>query len=534
MILGLYYYRGYEESRVLMLLREEESENTTLLEKIIQTKSAWLKTFSNDYSYWDDMVRFTETRDTVWANANITASLPTFEVDYVWIFNKNFTPFYFTTRENVPKIDQDIVTKEMIIKLTSNSRFFHFFISTNAGLIEISGATIHPTTDPQRLTEPQGYFVAGRLWSDKLIGEITGLTGSIIALSEFKSSDTIANKNSDNEFLITSFYTLHTWESKPLALVISTREVMIVKLMHEQSDKQFAVILVFISGILSLLGISLYYLVNLPLNKITRSLEENNTGHLSKLMNKQNEFGEMAKLVNEFFIQKQKLLKEIEVRAETEGKLRLSEEGLKHSLNEKVILLKEVHHRVKNNLQIIISLIRLQTNSLKDNVTIQHLNATLNRIKSIAFVHEMLYRSSDLSKIDFSAYISKFTYSLKDIYANSSQDIKLEINVKDVFLGVEKAVPCGVIINELVTNSIKHAFNGSQNGIINISMGKTGETYTLRVADNGIGLSNNFDINQTNSLGMYLVTSLAGQINAELDIERNNGTVFTLKFPEED
>ena len=189
--------------------------------------------------------------------------------------------------------------------------------------------------------------------------------------------------------------------------------------------------------------------------------------------------------------------------------------------------------RVKNNLQIIISLIRLQSNKITNNTTLQHLNTTLNRIKSIAFVHEMLYRSTDLSKIDFNNYISKFAYSLKDIYASSAQDIKLEINVKDIFLGVDKAVPCGIIINELVTNSIKHAFKGSPKGIINISMEITDGMCVLRIADNGVGICKDFDLSQTDSLGMYLVTSLASQLNAELDIESNNGTVFTLKFREE-
>jgi two-component sensor histidine kinase len=534
MIIGLYFFKEQENQRVMMLLKEEERENTTLLEKIIQSKSNGLKTFSNDYSYWDEMVLFTQTRDSAWASANIAVSLQTYDVDYVWTFDREFLPFYFTRRENAAIIDSTIITKEIITKLTSGSRFFHYFMVTTAGIVEISGATIHPTSDPKRLTEPQGYFVAGRLWSGNLTGEISGLTGSAISLININNYDNTLNNSGKNEYTIECFYTLNSWEGKSLVLVLSTREVTIAKLMHAQSDKLFAVILVFVTCILVLLGVSLYYLVNLPLNKITRSLKENNTSHLSQLRDNQNEFGEMAKLVNEFFVQREKLLKEIEVRTEAEGRLLVSEEELKHSLNEKVILLKEVHHRVKNNLQIIISLIRLQSNKITNNITLQHLNATLNRIKSIAFVHEMLYRSTDLSKIDFNVYISKFAYSLKDIYISSAQDIKLDINVKDIFLGVDKAVPCGIIINELVTNSIKHAFNGSQKGIINISMEKTDGVCVLRIADNGVGICKDFDLSQTDSLGMYLVTSLANQLNAELEIESNNGTVFTLKFHEED
>jgi two-component sensor histidine kinase len=241
----------------------------------------------------------------------------------------------------------------------------------------------------------------------------------------------------------------------------------------------------------------------------------------------------MARLINDFFEQRQKLVKEIEERIEAEKKLMVTEEDLKHSLNEKEVLIKEIHHRVKNNLQIIISLIRIQTGKIDDPVMIGHLNTTLNRIKSISLVHELLYRSGDLSRIDLNTYISQFTASLKEIYLSSSRRISIEVSVNDIFLGVEKAIPCGVIINELVTNSLKHAFSGQNCGVIKISMERSDGLITLKVSDNGIGIRKDFDIEDSGSLGMFLLQSLSKQIDAEFEIESENGTTVTLRFNEE-
>lgn len=531
---GLYYLNEQEHRGITMMMQDEDIENTQLLEKIIHFESEGLNAFANDYTYWDDMVNFTKNYDTAWSNANIVASIPTYKVDYVWVFGKDYSPGYFTSREDIPKIDSGLISKEMLTKLTAGNRLFHFFIQSPAGIIEVSGATIHPTLDPKRLTEPQGYFAVGRLWTKDVLVELSELTSAAVGIIELSKKDSIERYTNEHGFFTSSLLTLSSWDNKPLVYVLSSKEVTIVKLLHEKSDSEFIVIVIFVSVLLLLSGGSLFYLVNLPLKKISRSLRENDPKHIKGLLDSRNEFGEMARLVNEFFVQKQKLLDEIEVRAEAERKAHHSENELKRSLKEKEVLLKEIHHRVKNNLQIIISLIRLQTNRLTDKETIRHLHTSLNRIKSIALVHEMLYRSHDLSKIDFNEYIRKITLSLRAIYSNDMRDVKIEVSADDIFLGVESAVPCAVIINELVTNSIKHAFNGAASGKIEISMKKAGGLYTLRVADNGMGISDSININETNSLGMHLITSLSDQLDAESSLQRDNGTVFTLKFQEEE
>lgn len=229
-------------------------------------------------------------------------------------------------------------------------------------------------------------------------------------------------------------------------------------------------------------------------------------------------------------MQKQRLITEIQERIDTEYKMRLAEERLKGSLKEKEVLIKEVHHRVKNNLQIIISLIRLQTSSSEDKNKIIYLSDILNRIKSIALVHELLYRSKDLSKIDMNEYLNKIVDSLKVVYNEKSEKIDYLINTNNIFLTIDKAVPCAIIINELITNSIKHAFNYTASGIVSVSFEYFDQYIKLKISDNGVGLSDNFDIHRVNSLGMVLISSLAEQLDASLNILSDNGTTFEFKF----
>jgi two-component sensor histidine kinase len=547
MISIIYYLRETSGSHVNMLVKEEESESTVLLAKIVNFRSEELKTFSKDYTYWDEMVGFTETHDTSWGKVNIEVSLPTYHTDLVWVFDKNFKRFYFAAGENITQesgvkpagsippgenaadLYIGLFPEQMLRDLFTNSRFCHFFIKTSQGIVEISGASIHPTSDPERQTEPRGYFMVGRLWTPRVLEEIGGFTSSEISIREVPAEHTVSSTEG-NHIFTESVYIFTSWDQKPLAALVSVEQEPLAALIIEESNSKFGLILIFSGVFLGFLGLSLYYLLNRPLRMISYSLKENDISYISGLLNKQDEFGEMSRLVNEFFLQKNKLLKEVNERTEAENKARISEIELRNSLNEKVILLKEVHHRVKNNLQIIVSLIRLQSETTKDPDITGHLHTILSRIRSIAFVHEMLYRSADLGSIDFNEYLRKFTITLKDIYAGSDQDIEIDVDAEGIRLGVDLAVPCGIIINELVTNSIKHAFKKGSCGVIKVSMKESEGVYTLKVSDNGESDPDLLKMKSPASLGMYLVTSLADQLEARLDISPGKCTAFTLTF----
>ncbi|MGB9936994.1 MAG: histidine kinase dimerization/phosphoacceptor domain -containing protein [Methanobacterium sp.] len=201
------------------------------------------------------------------------------------------------------------------------------------------------------------------------------------------------------------------------------------------------------------------------------------------------------------------------------------------SLEEKELLLKEVHHRVKNNLQIISSLLNLQSGYIKDEKDLELFKDSQSRVKSMAFIHEQLYQSSNFTSIHFSDYIQNLVTYLIHYYVLDPSIIKLKLDVENVTLDLNTAIPCGLIINELVTNSLKHAFPNGKCGKICIEMRSFNENkYELIVADNGNGFPEEFNFENTETLGLQLVTSLVNQLDGTIKLDKNNGTGFKIIF----
>ncbi|MCK9150425.1 histidine kinase dimerization/phosphoacceptor domain -containing protein [Methanobacterium alcaliphilum] len=212
---------------------------------------------------------------------------------------------------------------------------------------------------------------------------------------------------------------------------------------------------------------------------------------------------------------------------------KVAEDALAKSLDEKNILLKEIHHRVKNNLMIMSSLLNLQSRQIKDQDAREVFKESQNRAKSMALIHERLYLSTDLKKIDFGEYIRSLATDLYHSMVSDPNQIKLQIDVEDLKIDINTVVPMGLIVNELVTNSIKYAFPDNKKGYINIGLYKQNEKIILRVIDNGVGFPEDLDYKNTNSLGLQLVNNLIIQINGELELDKKNqGTVFTIIFEE--
>ncbi len=212
-------------------------------------------------------------------------------------------------------------------------------------------------------------------------------------------------------------------------------------------------------------------------------------------------------------------------------KEREADERIKASLKEKEVLLKEIHHRVKNNLQIISSLLSLQSGTIDPDHT-HMLRESQNRIRSMAMIHEKLYRSRDLSHIDFADYVNSLIASLARSYLSADDKVKIGADVHDIHLDIDQAIPCGLIINELVSNSLKYAFKDGRTGVVHISLSKCDNTYTLIVSDNGTGLPPEIDFRNTPSLGLQLVNTLVSQIEGTVDLTGNSGTTFRITFRE--
>lgn len=208
-----------------------------------------------------------------------------------------------------------------------------------------------------------------------------------------------------------------------------------------------------------------------------------------------------------------------------------AEEALRASLDVKIALLKEVHHRVKNNLQIVSSLLSLQAAQVQNPLALGALQNTQNRVRSMALIHETLYRSENLARVDFSLYIENLCAHLFRAFGVDPARIQLISRVAGVALGLDEAVPCGLIINELVSNALKHAFPGERAGQITLELRAEADGQrTLRVADNGVGLPAGLDFRRVDTLGLKLVFNLADQLNGTLAWEQDDGTTFRLSF----
>ncbi len=228
-----------------------------------------------------------------------------------------------------------------------------------------------------------------------------------------------------------------------------------------------------------------------------------------------------------------KLLAEIRARKQTQAEITVS-------LAEKEVLLKEIHHRVKNNLQIISSLLYLQSKNITDEETISMFTDSRNRVISMALIHENLYRSDNLALIDIREYLQNLTRELNTSYSQEGRMVTVSLDIEPVPLSIDKAIPVGLIVNELISNAYKYAFSeNSESGngtnelqvILNVSEDRE---VTLSISDNGTGLPGNIDFRESPSLGLQLVNSLVNQLDGEINYIKNGGSKFEIHFVLED
>ncbi|MBI3396258.1 MAG: sensor histidine kinase, partial [Spirochaetia bacterium] len=207
-------------------------------------------------------------------------------------------------------------------------------------------------------------------------------------------------------------------------------------------------------------------------------------------------------------------------------------EHLRESIREKDVLLKEIHHRVKNNLQIVSSILSLQSNYIDDEKFLQIFQESQARIKSIALIHELLYEKGHLAKIDFGSYLHDLVNSIFRSLGGEAGRIKYSVDADSVLMELSAAIHCGLIVNELVTNAIKYAFPDNARGAVHVKLkGAEGKWCVLTVEDNGVGLPKDLDPRKAVTMGLQLVDTLVSQIGAQITIEREHGTGFVLKFP---
>jgi len=211
---------------------------------------------------------------------------------------------------------------------------------------------------------------------------------------------------------------------------------------------------------------------------------------------------------------------------------RRAEEVIRTALEEKNTLLEEIHHRVKNNLQVVSSLLQLQSAYAKNEEDVAMFKECQNRVRTMAMVHERLYRSQNLASIDFGEHVRDLASMLASSYPQAAAHVQLFTEAESVLLELETAIPAGLIVNELVSNALKHAFPDGRRGTLKVSLHSPAPGQVLlSVEDDGVGLPPGFDWDQAHSLGLRMVHDLARQIRGTLEVRQNDGTTFALSFP---
>jgi two-component sensor histidine kinase len=208
------------------------------------------------------------------------------------------------------------------------------------------------------------------------------------------------------------------------------------------------------------------------------------------------------------------------------------EERIHAALREKDTMLGEIHHRVKNNLQVVHSLLDLQSDLVTDERILGVLRESQNRIRSMALIHQTLYESKDFVQVDFSNFLETFAPTLISSYGMDSDRVTLSIDAAEVLLPINAAIPCGLVVNELISNALKHAFRDGRTGKISVGLAPEPDGRAmLSVSDDGVGIPVDLDLAQTTTLGLQLVTLLTDQLRGQLEIQRANPTRFILRFP---
>jgi len=507
---GLGFYRMYSDGMVSNYLILQAEEKRRLLKRVADSVSEKQKAFAYDYSYWDELTEFIDEPSQQWAEENLNESLKTFDLQAIWVYDRDFKVVHrvspFHTKENTPYT----VEREVLDILRNGHWFNHYFAIVKEGVLEIRTAPIQASSDDMRITQPHGYLVVGMIWNEQVFRTMGEMTESEVKVSRPGEQEKKDDEPKSRPLLVRVSVPLPNWNGIPVAFVDSRSESALTAHLLAMQDRFFLFAVVFVVSLLGCLSVFLFRNLNVPLKLVALSLGGRDPSPIRPLLQKSSEFGGIAKLMLEFFGQQEKLAEEIRKRT-------LAEEEIRSALQEKEILLHEIHHRVRNNLQLLQSLLALQRSASAERNVQNALSSVISRIRSLSLIHEGLYHQELFSRILISDYIQKLCYELRS-QLKKSEKIKLQIDADDIYIDIDTAVPLGLILNELLRNAFLHGFSETEEGHIIIQVVKAGNETTVIVEDDGKGFADSSQYENPTTLGLTLVQTLARQLQGEFRV----------------
>jgi signal transduction histidine kinase len=331
-IFGLILLRYYDVGRLQAVFKNRTAEEAKSFDDILRLNGKSLENLAYDYTYWDEMVNFILNKDMKWAQQMLGSDvLSTYDANAIWVYSVDFSLVYSINNLKSKELEEIPLFKEIFNKLFAQERFCHFFMNTPEGIMEVRGATVHPSSDPERKTPPQGYFFTGRIWGQKYLAEFSELIGGTVTIVPLVEKEPSPSSGQSRYGIVSFSRILNGWDKSPLArLSVQVKSATIAEL-RRSYQQRFIFSLIFALLMVIILSIFLRDWISKPLYAISRSLDSENPIYIEGFKKEKDEFGNIAQLISKFFAQRSALVKEITERKKTEEELRNTYEQLKQT-----------------------------------------------------------------------------------------------------------------------------------------------------------------------------------------------------------
>jgi len=496
---GLLLSQRAERARTRRFSLQLKQEENATLDKLLELRGASLGMFAVDYTCRDEMVRCIAQADQQWADENITEALGTYQAQVAWVYRPDRSLVYSAHDEEEKSLAGLTLPDDALAQLVPDGRFWHFFIQSPAGPVEIRAATVHPSSDPDRKTRPQGYFVVGRLWNPAYVAGLARLTGSTMQLGPRASGSApraparaLAGGPDEQSGIIKMERTLEGWDKTPVAVLDAQIVSYAVQEHNRSSAQQLAMLILFSAMTIGLISAALAFYVTRPLNLLSRSLKAERTDALKKLLLDRSEFGQLAGLVTRFFEQKGELVKEIAERKLAMAALAAKEEKLQRSNTELEQFAYVASHDLQEPLRMVGSYTQLLSRRYKGKLD-------QDADEFIAFAVDGVTRMQRLIN-DLLRYSRVGTKGREPEPTDSGTVLERALANLKVTIEDNKATvthdPLPVVMADdrqleqlfqnLVGNAVK--FHGSEPPLVHIRAERSNGGWMFAVKDNGIGI----------------------------------------------
>ena len=502
-------------------------ENAVELHKVDHQEllETYLRLFANgreiwlfDNTFWDDAVTFVqgEGSDVAWADANWGDALSTVDADGMMVFNKTGALIYQKAKGSLPLPVEAIDATALL----GNDPVHHYFLQTGSDIVEVQTATIHPTADRAHAGPQAGVVVLLTRWDAEALAELGALLHAEVEVVAPGTAE-IASQGS----LVSVEVPLRDLTGAPVAAIRATSPTPALGELYHQRANATRTILLSLVTVALIIAFALHRWVSEPISRLSLALQRRDASPLAPLRERSDEFGALARLTESYFAQSEQMQAEIAERI-------AAQEEVTRSLAQKEILLREIHHRVKNNLQMISSLLTLQSEQMPSPEARDLLTECVHRVRSMAMIHQQLYGVETIDRIELETYVNTLAGSLR---LSLAPECRLRVNANPVELSVDLAVPIGLILNELLTNAFKYGCAPAHDRAdlgwdVAVTIEGDARKFIVTVQDRGPGLPDGFSISDSSTLGLQLVRALTRQIKGKLTSSSADGATFTLEY----